>query len=388
MAPKIKWTKQSVIDDAKMYPSKVIWQNANESAYKSALKNGWLNEATLHMISSVKRWTKEEIIEDALKYKTKSDWRKSSKQAYQVAVKRGWRDDACSHMTSRYQSWTEELIVKEALKYDSKKEWEDKSPKSYDSAKYYGLVERACAHMTKVISTGEKVISEFLLSRDIKFVTQKTYKDLRFKYPLRFDFHVPEYNLVIEFHGAQHERGWNQNKDSANYIKKNDQIKKDYADINKINYLAIFANEINSGADIENILSEKLIDLARSLNANLNLIPRDLSQQELNSTKNMGTLTKEIVLARASAFATVGEWAQSDTGGYAKARKMGWYDEATKHMKRSRKPRGFWTKERIIESAKKYELLMQWRKNESSAYVTAKSNGWVKEATAHMQKRQ
>jgi len=387
MGAKIKWTKQAIIDDARKYSTKVIWQENNESAYKSALKNGWLNEATSHMVSNVKRWTKEEIVEDALKYKTKSDWRAFSKQAYQVAVKRGWRDDACLHMESRYQFWTEKMIIEEALKYNTRKEWEDNSPRSYDRAKYYGIIEMACAHMTKIISFGEKIISEFLLSHDIEFETQKTYKDLRFKYPLRFDFYIPIFNLLVEFHGIQHEKGWNQSKESADYIKKNDDLKKEYASVNRINYIAIFASEVNSASDIEAKLMSKFIELAKLLNLHMNFEQRKLSKKEQDAIKNIGILTKEVVLNRASAFSSINEWLQSDSGGYAKARKMGWYDEAIQHMERNRKPRGYWTKDRVMESAKKYELLVQWRQHENSAYVKAKVSGWLQEATAHMIKR-
>ena len=40
---------------------------------------------------------------------------------------------------------------------------------------------------------------------------------------------------------------------------------------------------------------------------------------------------------------------------------------------------GIWTKEAIFKSAKKYKFLKDWRKHDSTAYATARKNGYLKE---------
>lgn len=56
-------------------------------------------------------------------------------------------------------------------------------------------------------SFGESLVSDWLRKHGIKFIREKTFKDL--KNPatnahLRFDFYLPEKNMCIEFDGKQH----------------------------------------------------------------------------------------------------------------------------------------------------------------------------------------
>ena len=54
------------------------------------------------------------------------------------------------------------------------------------------------------ISLGENFIKELLINNNIKFEMQKVFDDLRVILPLRYDFYLPEYNLIIEHHGEGH----------------------------------------------------------------------------------------------------------------------------------------------------------------------------------------
>ena len=56
--------------------------------------------------------------------------------------------------------------------------------------------------MMKTSSLEEKVIT-ILKKEKIKFQREKTYPDLKFGY-YRFDFFLPQYNLLIEVDGMQH----------------------------------------------------------------------------------------------------------------------------------------------------------------------------------------
>ena len=86
----------------------------------------------------------------------------------------------------------------------------------------------------KRVSKGEKRIIDFLLSEDIEFIKEKTFIDCRGRNnrnPLRFDFFLPNHNILIEFDGEHHfapvNKGWR-----AKYVhertKINDDIKNDY----------------------------------------------------------------------------------------------------------------------------------------------------------------
>lgn len=53
-------------------------------------------------------------------------------------------------------------------------------------------------------SSGERLIFCYLKSKNINFEVEKTFPGLTLKKNLRFDFYLPSYNLIIEFHGQHH----------------------------------------------------------------------------------------------------------------------------------------------------------------------------------------
>ncbi len=55
-----------------------------------------------------------------------------------------------------------------------------------------------------VQSAGEQRLRETLQMLDVEFVEQAKFPDCRDRYPLRFDFFVPDQRLLIEFDGRQH----------------------------------------------------------------------------------------------------------------------------------------------------------------------------------------
>jgi hypothetical protein len=97
----IKWNKDKCKEEALKYTTRTIFQQNNTSAYRSALKNGWLYEICLHMIITSKPngyWTKERCQEEALKYKTKKEFQKKSNGAY-TAIHRYYNiNEICLHM--------------------------------------------------------------------------------------------------------------------------------------------------------------------------------------------------------------------------------------------------------------------------------------------------
>lgn len=91
------------------------------------------------------------------------------------------------------------------------------------------------------ISKGEQEILEYLLSKNIGFEREYIFNDCKYSDVLRFDFYIPNYNLVIEYDGRQHfmpvelfggEEGF-----KIQIIK--DGIKNNYCKSNNINMLRI-----------------------------------------------------------------------------------------------------------------------------------------------------
>lgn len=88
-------------------------------------------------------------------------------------------------------------------------------------------------------SKGEYKIIQLLQSLNITFETQKSFKDCinpNTGRLLFFDFYLPDYNILIEYDGAQHYKdGW----ESVDVIKYRDEIKNQYCKKNDIKLIRI-----------------------------------------------------------------------------------------------------------------------------------------------------
>lgn len=109
-------------------------------------------------------------------------------------------------------------------------------------------------------SKGEKIIKEYLKTKQIEYIQQKSFNECRNKLPLPFDFYLPQYNLLIEFQGEQHYEiatWWYKTKQEAEEAlketKNHDKIKRDFCKSKKIKFLAIPYTYYDK---IENILNE------------------------------------------------------------------------------------------------------------------------------------
>lgn len=104
-------------------------------------------------------------------------------------------------------------------------------------------------------SNGEYIIEHFLIEHKIQFEREFTFEDLRSdkNYPLRFDFYLPDYNLLIEYDGIQHFKDINFL--NSKLIQAHDKIKNDYCQQNNLSLLRIPYTEF---ANIENLLKENL----------------------------------------------------------------------------------------------------------------------------------
>lgn len=102
-----------------------------------------------------------------------------------------------------------------------------------------------------VKSTGERLISNFLMNHNINFIQQYSFNDLTGinNGLLKFDFccFIDEKLILIEYDGVQHFQvgGWyDQNK--LNYIQKHDELKNNYCKNNNIPLYRIPYYDINN----------------------------------------------------------------------------------------------------------------------------------------------
>jgi hypothetical protein len=378
-----KWTKQNVLADAKKYSSNAEWRKASK-AYSMAHRQGWLDEACRHMDVQWKaKWDKAAVLDNASRFSSRSAWETGSSGAYASALRNGWYEEATAHMPMLIESWTKEKVLEDAKRFATRGEW-FKGSSSYSIAQINGWIEEASLHMIATLSLGELVIYTYLLEHDIEFTHQKRFDDLRSINKLPFDFHLPTLNLVIEYHGIQHRRGWGGNKDDALAIQRRDAIKARYAKRHGIGYVVVEA-ESREGMVAE--LERALISAARVAGVSFDPTQvRRLTRRERDSIAYLGSLTKEEVLASASRFPSITDWKRDDEPAYNRALRMGWKDEAVTHMIRRIKPSGYWTREQVIESAQPYRTQVAWKDACGGAWSKAVRIGWIDAATAHMPK--
>lgn len=106
-------------------------------------------------------------------------------------------------------------------------------------------------------SKGEDKISEILNKNNINFVCEHKINGCVRIFPLRFDFYLPDYNLLIEYQGNQHYRAnprWG-GEDALKKCQESDAYKKKFALDNNYDFLEIPYWEFGN---IEKILTDKL----------------------------------------------------------------------------------------------------------------------------------
>ena len=109
-------------------------------------------------------------------------------------------------------------------------------------------------------SKGEKLIGEILNANDIKFKPQKTFPNCKDKGLLKFDFHLNDFNVAIEYHGIQHYEPFEFFKGEVGLreLQRRDKIKSDYCQANNIKLITIPYWEFSN---IEKILTNELKEL-------------------------------------------------------------------------------------------------------------------------------
>lgn len=103
-------------------------------------------------------------------------------------------------------------------------------------------------HLEDAMSHGERMAESIFQKHNIKFESQKRFDDCRDKYTLPFDFYLPDYNLIVEIMGEQHERPVEYFGGEEAFIKcvAHDKIKRNYLKSNNIDILDVWYYEFDN----------------------------------------------------------------------------------------------------------------------------------------------
>ena len=93
-----------------------------------------------------------------------------------------------------------------------------------------------------------------------------------------------------------------------------------------------------------------------------------------------GHWTKSACLKEASKYKTASDFEKFSPGAYDASRKHGIYKKCCQHMQSPQKEKGFWTKSKCLEEAKKYSSISEFQKGSRYAYQKSLKNGWLESA--------
>ena len=104
-----------------------------------------------------------------------------------------------------------------------------------------------------------------------------------------------------------------------------------------------------------------------------------------DNTHDNGYWTKERCYEEALKYSHRKEFQRGSGSAYSAAIRHGWLDDICEHMKLTTMPRGYWTKQRCFEEARKYDSQKEFQEKAGGAFTALKRNGCLKEACAHME---
>lgn len=207
---RLYWNFERCLEESKKYNSSKEWKLANESSYKSACDNKWLEECRKHMVTLIKgnprKYTFDECKNISKNFNSREEWKKKHNSSYKCSILAGWYKKCVEHMIKLKGNWNNiDACKKIALKYKTKSDWRKRENSSYTYASKNGWIEECCNHMTH--ATRENSIE-----KDILRLVQKSYKsanskrfkveDKRFLVSIfELDICIPELNKGIEFDG-------------------------------------------------------------------------------------------------------------------------------------------------------------------------------------------
>ena len=390
--------KENVFKTAKKYKSRSEFQKGCVAAYKSACKNGWLDEMTWFVRPVVhnKKWTKERVFEEARKYKTRNEFGKGCVSAYDVARKNKWLDE----MTWFVDGRTLLLTNKDNCVY--RYYWEE----------------------TNAIYIG-RTLTKRQKDRDNEHIFDK--RDTVFKHSKGNDIAVPPMEIIedsltlkesIEKEGYwveyYREKGYNiLNKAKTGAIGSIGKGKwtkeRVFAEARKYRTRSEFQKGCYVGYQVSHKrgwikemdwfvcgrkprkwTKEKLFEEARKYKTRnefqKNACGAYCAALDKGWIKEMDWFvdgriikwTKERVFAEAKKYNTKKEFQKGCATAYGIARKNKWLDEMTWFVE-IRKPFGYWTKENVFAEAKKYRTRGEFQNGCKYTYYVACKNGWLDE---------
>jgi len=316
--------------EAKKYTNRKDFMRKSSGAYGAVLRNGWLEIVCKDMPSKLKTWTKREIIAEAKKYTSRGEFSKYNKAAYLFALRRGWLDDVCTDMKLMLNSWSREKCFELINKCKTKTEFSRKYGSAAQFAKRNGFYEELVAEMEIQGNLFNRMIYAY------EFKDRHVYVGLTYKEAKRKNEHL--------------ERG-----PVANHHKKTGIYPK-YRSLTS--YIDVKSAQLKEAFFINKYREKGWILLNKSSAGALGGNKRIWTKEECKKIVKLFKSVKELM--ESEKYNTV----------YQAIRKNKWQDELFIDLIR----KTYWTEEKCISEAKKYNSRSDFMRNSGGAYNYARRN--------------
>ena len=140
------WDYDKCFNEAIKYSSRREFKEENDSAYRNAIKNGWIDEYTWFTKPN-KKWTYQTCLEESKKYFTRGEFALGCSGAYHVARENNWLDeyvwlkDGKQFRLEKWGKWTKEACFEEAKKYKTRTEFAIQNGSAYKNACRFGWID-------------------------------------------------------------------------------------------------------------------------------------------------------------------------------------------------------------------------------------------------------
>lgn len=360
-----KYTLEECLSDARSHNRKSSWQKASPLLVSAANHHGWYQQCTKHMkpakhgthrkctnMGRPTTYTLNQCLSDARRHETKSSWQKASPQLVSAARRqKGWYQRCTEHMKPAKKGtpkkWTKKKCQKSAENHTNVSDWKAHDYAAYTAAKRYGWLKDCTKHFKPLGNQYKRLVYVCRVKK-----TDLVYVGITVNFQKRISTHLASERFVkiAEEHGSS----------SIRFFQLTQRIDADEA------------------ARLENSLIEKY----------------KLRNFEVLNLKVGGGLgasaskwTYQAVKSDAENHEHLGEWSIKSHAAYTAALKAGWIDRlilegATKRLKNED---GYWTVERIKQTAMASKSRKQWRTLYRVAYDKAVELGIHNdpEITAH-----
>lgn len=394
------WSLERLKKEARKYNNKTEFLNGNKAAYSAARKHKKKDEILAHMPDRKKTktiiWDEGKIRELAKNLDNRTTFQKKYSAAARMAKKLGIYDEVTSHMEYKVKpnnTWTEEMVLKISSQYNTRGEFQKHASDAYLAARRLDIMDKATKHMKRVGNRHKRAIYAF------EFEDKSVYVGLTYNYDKRYDAHMKGTQRIID---KTNEMGhefimFNEYFDMETASKKEAEKIAEYESkgweiLNKAKAGALGGNirKWTKKAVLEEALKYNSIAEFNSANpsaysAALNLgLKNEIKSHMTNLRRPDGYWTKERVLKEAKKYNTKSEFHKNAPSAFAYSKKLGIRDECYQHMKKPSRTQK-WTKDKIIEEALKYNSRSDFQKGSRGAYKAANAQGIRDEVCAHME---